>query len=89
MVMGSIFLGMAAGLVWAAITSHRQMLLFLAVAFYSMLAILLAFNDLTFLVPATLLAVGLELYGLGLILRGGLGGADKDEAPHHNRHKPA
>lgn len=70
MVTGSIFLGLAAVMVFAAITTHRQSLLFLAVGFYALLSVGLAFSDAAFLVPAALLAIGLELYGLGRILRG-------------------
>lgn len=92
MVVGTISLGLAAGLVLAAIILHRQSLLFAAVAVYVLLALWLASGNLVLLLPALVLAIGLELYGLSRVLHGGLGTeGDRDVQTNssHNRHRPA
>lgn len=98
MVVGTIFLGLAACLVLAAIIRHRQSLLFAAVAIYVLLALWLASGNLALLLPALLLAIGLELYGLSRVLTGGLTSEGEQDVraksnhkhhTNHNSHRPA
>lgn len=86
MVLEVIMLVGAAGLVAAAMHLDREWPLFIAIAAYAGLALWLAFHSTWLLMPAVLLAIGLEVLGLSRMLRREMGPEDSASG---NRHRPA